>query len=189
MNEPIQTPQQPASPTVDLGHIAPDLRALAVRVDSLSPDPANARSHGPRNLDIIAGSLRRFGQVKAIVVNRDGIILAGNGSWLAARALGWEYIAATRVDFDPTTAAAFGVADNRSSDTSEWDNDALAAILGSLNGDADLIAATGFDPGEVEKLLRDASGGGELPADAGGKEYTEAVADDVKKCPHCGMPL
>lgn len=53
----------------DLTHISPGLRHLAVPVDSLSEDPSNARVHSTRNIDVIMGSLRKFGQVKPIVTD------------------------------------------------------------------------------------------------------------------------
>jgi DNA modification methylase len=128
----------------DLSYIADGLRGLAVPIDSVHEDPANARKG--HAVDRIATSLKIYGQRKPIVVNREqGFkIEAGNGTWRAAKTLGWEYIAAVCVDDDPATAAAFGIADNRLGDLSEWDPDVLADIAGSVE---DLF--TGFTPGEL----------------------------------------
>ena len=63
-----------------------------VPLDSIHPDPANVRLHEERGLDAIRGSLARFGQQKPIVVDRKGTIRAGNGTYVAAKALGWEAI-------------------------------------------------------------------------------------------------
>ena len=189
MNEAIETPENPAPLVDEMGYIAPSLRPLAVLLDSLTPDPSNARTHSPRNLNIIKGSLAKFGQVKPIVADQAGVVLAGNGTLAAARALGWQHIAAVRVGFDGATAAAFAIADNRAGETSEWDNDALARLLNSLRAEESIDElVTGFDPAEIAKLISDAMGEGELPAGASGKEFTEAAADDVAKvtCPHCG---
>ena len=54
-------------------------------VDSLSADPANVRTHDKRNIDAIKASLRRFGQQKPIVVDGDGVVVAGNGTLAAAQ--------------------------------------------------------------------------------------------------------
>jgi hypothetical protein len=195
MTEDIQTPENPAPLTDELGHIAPGLRGLAVSVDTLSADPSNARTHSAHNLNIIRGSLAKFGQVKPVVADQAGVVLAGNGSLQAARALGWRFIAAVRVGFDGATAAAFAIADNRAGETSEWDNDALARLLNSLRADDSIDElVTGFNPDEIAKLIADAMGEGEMPAGANGTEYTEyteyteAAADDVERvtCPHCG---
>jgi ParB-like chromosome segregation protein Spo0J len=58
-----------------------------IPVGELHNDPANVRKHGEQNLAAIKASLTRFGQQKPIVVNRDGVVVAGNGTLMAARAL------------------------------------------------------------------------------------------------------
>src|SRR5512138_70886 len=99
--------------TDELTYIAEGLRVLAAPIDELHIDPANARTK--HALDRIATSLKLYGQRKPIIANRlqDGKIEAGNGTWLAAKQLGWSHIAVVFVDDDPATAAAFGIADNR----------------------------------------------------------------------------
>lgn len=189
MSEAHQTPHETTSIQGDLSHISADLRHLAVSVASLTLDPANSRTHSPRNLDVIRGSLVKFGQVKPIVIDSKGVVLAGNGSLLAARSLGWTHIAAVRTNMEGAMAAAYAVADNRSAELADWDHDALARTLQALQGDQTIDAlVTGFNPDEIAKLIADATGQGDIPADAAGTEYTEAVANDVEKvtCPHCG---
>ena len=66
--------------------------ATLVPIDSLTADPANVRRHPDNNLDAIKASLKRFGQQKPIVVDSADIIRAGNGTWAAAKALGWKNI-------------------------------------------------------------------------------------------------
>lgn len=134
--------------TDELLYIAEGLRGLAVPIDSLHLDPANARAN--HALDRIAASLKAYGQRKPIIANRlqDGKIEAGNGTWLAAKMLGWTHIAVVFVDDDPATAAAYGIADNRLSELSEWDKDALGALLPTIE---DLF--TGFTEGEIRDLL------------------------------------
>ena len=57
-----------------------------VPLDSLAPDPANARTHGDENLDAIEASLRRFGQVEPLVVQAGtGRIIAGHGRLAAMK--------------------------------------------------------------------------------------------------------
>ena len=72
------------------------LRIERVPLDDIRPDPANVRLHGERNLASIQGSLVRFGQQKPIVVDPQGVIRAGNGTYHAARALGWKEIEVVR---------------------------------------------------------------------------------------------
>jgi DNA modification methylase len=140
---------------LNLPYIAEDLRPLAVSIGSVTVDPANVRRHPERNLETIKIALSKYGQRKPIVVNRrTSCIEAGNGTWEAAKALGWEFIAAAFMDDDPTTATGYAIADNRSSELATWDDAALAEVLQSLKQEGEL-AFTGFDGGELDRLLRD----------------------------------
>lgn len=132
----------------DLSYIVEGLRTLAVPIDQLHEDPANARVG--HDVNRIAGSLRQYGQRKPIVVNRlqNGKIEAGNGTYRAAIALGWSHIAVVYVDDDPATAAAFGIADNRVAEFSRWDEDVLRDLAGSVG---DLY--TGFEAAELDDLV------------------------------------
>lgn len=142
--------------TVNLDHIEPSLRPLATPVQEITPDPDNARAHEPRNIEIIKASLVSFGQQKPIVIDADGVCLAGNGTLTAARALGWTHIAATRSSLRGLQARAFGIADNRTTDTSEWNARVLAEQLAMLqNDDAVNHASTGFTDNEIEKWIGD----------------------------------
>jgi len=132
----------------DLPYITESLRALAVPIDSLHEDPANARVG--HDVTRIAASLKAYGQRKPIVANRtqDGKIEAGNGTYRAARQLGWSHVAVVFVDDDPATAAAFGIADNRVAEFSRWDEDVLRELAGTVG---DLF--TGFEPAELDELV------------------------------------
>lgn len=134
--------------TDDINYIAEGLRTLAVPIDELHIDPANARTK--HALDRIAASLKAYGQRKPIIANRlqDGKIEAGNGTWLAAKQLGWTHIAVVFVEDDPATAAAYGVADNRTGDLSRWDTDALREIAHTTG---DLFI--GFEAAELDDLV------------------------------------
>ena len=134
--------------------IADPLQALAVPIESLTPDPANARKHGTKNLDAIKASLAKFGQRKPIVVQRAGMVVrAGNGTLQAAKALGWTEIAAVVLDDDNATASQFAIADNRSAELAEWDDETLALLLDGMDpGDR---VGLGFDEKDLAALMRD----------------------------------
>lgn len=126
----------------EMPYIAEQLRALAVPIADLVPDPANARKHGTENLTAIKASLRVYGQRKPVVVNkRNGVVEAGNGTLAAAIALKWTHVAAVYVDDDPSTAAGFAIADNRSAELADWDGEALDKLIREIEtGDEDLQA-------------------------------------------------
>lgn len=109
----------------------------AVEIASLVLDPANARAHDSANVAAIAASLHKFGQRKAIVVRRsDRVIEAGNGTCVAAKQLGWTHLAVVWVDDDAATAVGYALADNRTAELADWDQDRLLAAI-EIVADAD----------------------------------------------------
>lgn len=122
-------------------------------VAELKQDPKNARKHDNLNLAAITASLEKFGQRKPIVVNKAGLILAGNGTYQAAVNLGWPEIMVTVVpdDWDAKTQAAYAIADNRTAELATWDNPVLLDALTDLP--SDLLAATGFSEDNISALL------------------------------------
>jgi ParB-like chromosome segregation protein Spo0J len=118
-----------------------------IPISSLSPDPANARTHGERNLEQIKSSLRRFGQQKPIVIDANRVVRAGNGTLAAAKSLGWTTIAAVRSDLIGAEMTAYAIADNRTAELAGWDEEVLAGFL-----DDPAIGNVGFDADEIKKL-------------------------------------
>ena len=122
-----------------------------VPIESISPDPANARSHGRRNLEAILNSLRAFGQQKPIVVDARGIVIAGNGTLEAAKRLGWTEIAIVRTELDPGQATAFGIADNRTGELAEWNDEVLRSLLDTM--DDEMLEVLAFDQKEIDAMV------------------------------------
>lgn len=157
------------------------MKIETAKVSDLSNDPANARKHGEKNIATIVASLRRFGQQKPLVVDSSGVVRAGNGTLEAARQLGWDTIQIVRTELTSSDAIAYAIADNRTSELAEWDNDILAAQLqGLLTEDEELLDAAGFDEAELATLLDeldDDGTTGEIEED----EVPEPPADPITK--------
>lgn len=137
-----------------LDYIHPQLRSLAIPIDAVKPDPANARTHGRKNKQAIAGSLSTFTQRKPIVVRQSNMVIeAGNGTWEQGRALGWTHIAAVICDDDDAEAAAYALADNRTSDLSAWAKENLASTLRTLKATKVPLDKLGFTAQDVAKRL------------------------------------
>lgn len=150
------------------------LEVERVEVASLVKDPANVRRHSEKNLEAIKGSLARFGQQKPIVVGADGVVIAGNGTLAAAQSLGWSMIDIVRSPLTGSEATAYAIADNRTAELAEWDDEALAQQLAALSiEDEELAAATGFDQRDIEKM----GGGVEIEED----EVPGPPADPITK--------
>jgi len=155
------------------------LATLAVPISSVRLDPRNAREHPERNLEAIKKSLEVYGQRKPIVVNKDGIIEAGNGLWQAAKELGWDKIAAVKVEDDADYAKAYSIMDNKSAELAEWSLPSLKDILGELDTGAFNMELTGFNTEEIEQLMTQFNPVG---------EDSQPRLDEKKKvkCPECG---
>lgn len=133
-------------------------------VESLAQDPRNSRQHDQRNLDAIKASLERFGQQKPIVVH-DGVVVAGNGTLAAAKALGWSHIAAASTDLDGAAVKAYAIADNRTAELATWDDVRLVDTLAELRLEApDLVV--GFSENDSDVSIQEGWGsmGGDNPA-------------------------
>jgi site-specific DNA-methyltransferase (adenine-specific) len=125
-------------------------------IDDLSLDPGNARRHDDKNLKAIAGSLTQFGQLKPIVIWKNTVV-AGNGTLVSARSLGWTEIDVVRIpdEWDADRVQAFALADNRTAELALWDEQVLAAQLIQL-GDAGWdVAEFGFEALEPEPDVTD----------------------------------
>lgn len=121
-------------------------------LDDLTPDPDNVRQHDERNVAAIMASLERFGQVKPIVVTSERVIVAGNGTYEAARRLGLDSLNAVILEeTDPAVLRAYSIADNRTAELATWDADLLGQQLRDLSDE--LLSATGFDLDELPPAI------------------------------------
>jgi ParB-like nuclease domain len=126
-----------------------------VPIGSVRPDPANRRRHGTRNLEAIKGSLLRFGQQKPIVVDEKNVVRAGNGTFAAAVELGWSEIQVVRTVLSGTEARAYALADNHTTDLSDYEPDLLADDLADLLKEGIDVDALGFDEDDVAGPVKD----------------------------------
>jgi DNA modification methylase len=122
-----------------------------LRIADLTPDPQNARQHDDKNLKAIMGSLKEFGQRKPIVITEAGTIVAGNGTVEAAKRLGWSDIEVVRVPADWTDAQvkAFAIADNRTAELANWNQEVLTSQLLELEAEGWELSEFGFEPLEM----------------------------------------
>jgi site-specific DNA-methyltransferase (adenine-specific) len=121
-----------------------------MQIPNLTLDPNNARTHDTTNLEAIAGSLTQFGQRKPIVIDKNNVVVAGNGTVTAAKSLGWTEIQAVRVpaDWDADRIKAFALADNRTAELASWDQQVMASQLLDLQEAGFQIEEFGFELAE-----------------------------------------
>jgi hypothetical protein len=137
------------------------------KVTDFTPDPQNLNKGTERGVYMVEESLTRYGAGRSIVVDKNGIVLAGNKTQQAAIDLGIEdalvvetegdkLVVVKRNDLDllndPKRAREYSIADNRASEVGlEWDADELAAL--ALDDTIDLGAF--FRGDELDAILGD----------------------------------
>lgn len=131
------------------------MEVLEMRVEDLTPYENNPR----RNEDAVekvAASIQEFGFKVPIIIDRDGVIIAGHTRLKAATMLGLKTVPVIRADdLTPDQVKAFRLADNKVGEFSMWDLDALEAELATLEMDMSafgfLNEDDGINPDDVEE--------------------------------------
>ncbi len=148
-------------------------------IKDLKSDHKNARKRTDRSAKLIAESLQRYGAARSIVIDEENRILAGNGTIEGAKAAGiknvrvietdgTEIIAVKRTGLTEDEKIGLALADNRTSDLSDWDKD----MLQQLSEEHDV--APWFDADDLAEILGTVE---QLPAEG----LTDA--DDVPEAP------
>jgi DNA modification methylase len=123
-----------------------DLEISVVSVKDLHLDPSNARTG--HDLEQLQASIEEFGFADPIEAQRGtGRIIAGNGRYQAAKALGLNEVPVIWHDMDDLEATRYGLANNQLTDNSEWDLDVLPDLLNEVGLDV-----PGFDTFELPEV-------------------------------------
>lgn len=127
-----------------------------VPVERLVPYINNARTHSPEQIKKLQASLREFGFVNPILIDRDYNVIAGHGRLAAAREEGYTEVACVYVDhLTEAQKKAYILADNRMAMDAGWDEELLKVELESLQEMAYDLSFTGFDEKELASLMGD----------------------------------
>lgn len=124
------------------------------RIDEIKPYERNPR----RNDDAVAyvaNSIKQFGFKVPIIIDKDGVIVAGHTRWKAAKQLGMEEVPCILADdLTPEQVKAFRIAENKTGDKAEWDNALLGEELKDILDDFDMTDF-GFGDFEITMLTED----------------------------------
>ena len=132
-----------------------------VPVSKLVPYVNNARTHSPEQVMKLRSSLREFGFINPIIIDRDYGIIAGHGRLLAAKEEGITEVPCVFVDYlTEAQKKAYILADNRMVMDAGWDEDLLRVEIEALQGEAFDVSLTGFDEMELADLFKDGSDSG-----------------------------
>ena len=129
-------------------------RMEKVNIDRLVPYARNARTHSKEQILQLRASLREFGFVNPVIVDKDLNIIAGHGRILAAKEEGITDVPCVFAEhLTEAQKRAYIIADNRLALNAGWDAEMLSVEIADLQG-ADIdISLLGFDNAELNKLL------------------------------------
>ena len=117
------------------------------KLSELTPYTGNAKKHDKKQIANVAESIRQYGFVQPIVVDRDDVIIIGHCRALAAKKLGMDEVPCVSMDdLTPEQVNALRLVDNKSNE-SDWDFDLLAEELSGLD-----LSAFDFDWGLRDEL-------------------------------------
>jgi len=155
------------------------MTAKPLKTSDLIPDPKNARRRTAASANLIQESLKRYGTARSVVIDENNMLIAGHGTVEAAKALGIskvkvidtqgdELIAVRRTGWTENEKVGANLADNRTSDLSDWD----AEMLQSLADDYDV--KPWFSQDDINELL------GEPDVDDLADDQTDSLSENFQ---------
>lgn len=134
------------------------------KLSEIRPYDRNPRIIPQAAVDAVAKSIAAFGFRQPIVVDGDGVILAGHTRYKAAQQLGLDVVPVVwQTDITEIQARGYRIADNKTAEIAAWDRDALDAEVRELaRMDDDAIASLGMSDWELDRILHECTADGPL---------------------------
>ena len=142
-------------------------------IRALLPHPRNSRTHSDAQVAQVAASIREFGWTNPILVDGEGVIIAGHARLLAARKLGIEEVPViVLAHLTPLQQRALVIADNKLALNAGWDEETLRSEIESLQADGFDLDVVGFSDEEIRILLAENAGEAGPDAEVPGEDET-----------------
>lgn len=126
-----------------------------VEIDKLIPYINNARTHSVEQINKLRSSLREFGFINPVIIDKDYGIIAGHGRVLAAKEEGIDKVPCVLVDYlTETQKKAYILADNRMALDAGWDEELLKLEIEALQGEDFDVGLIGFDEKDLADLFK-----------------------------------
>lgn len=127
-----------------------------VPTEKLIPYVNNARTHSAEQINKLRSSLREFGFVNPVIIDRKFNVIAGHGRIAAAKAEGISEVPCVFADYlTDAQKKAYILADNRMAMDAGWDEELLKIEIESLQAEDFDVALTGFNDSEIAELFSD----------------------------------
>jgi ParB-like chromosome segregation protein Spo0J len=171
------------------------MKTTTIKINVLRPHPKNPRHHNDFQINELAKSVDKFGQIRPIVIDENNVILAGHGLVKALKSLGWEDCTVIRKhNLSEDEKIKLLLADNKLGDLGRDDNKLLYDLIKGI----DTPEIPGFDTETLSKLFGDVnnaidnfevpkteSTGKSVFEDQGSNTETKS-ANKAVICPSCG---
>lgn len=183
---------------------------VTLPIDDIRPYWRNPRKISDAAVDAVADSITRYGYQSPIIVDPQHVVIVGHTRLRALRKLGWTQVPVLVADLPPAKVREYRVMDNRTSEFTRWDDDALLLELREFSEDVlasyfptvDLATefAAGFDPvtaadveqatarvtsSQVTRITEPAKPGAKPAETPGGAPAAETTTILALTCPHC----
>ena len=125
-----------------------------VQISKLIPYINNARTHSKEQIIKLRSSLREFGFINPVIIDKDYNVIAGHGRIEAAKLENISEVPCVFVDYlTPAQKKAYIIADNRMALDAGWDEELLRIEIESLQAEAFHIDLTGLEEQEIADLF------------------------------------
>lgn len=131
------------------------MELIKVKIDELRPAPYNPRKKlkpGDKEYEKIKRSIQEFGYVEPVIINKDFTVIGGHQRITVLKDLQYAEIDCIIIDVDKSKEKALNVALNKISGS--WDIPLLKDLLQDLNTQNYDVSFTGFDPDEIEEVMK-----------------------------------
>lgn len=121
-----------------------------VDINKLIPYVNNARTHNAQQINKLRSSLREFGFINPVIIDRELNVIAGHGRIMAAKEEGINEVPCVFVDYlTEAQKKAYILADNRMAMDAGWDEELLKVEIEALQAEDFDLSLTGFDESEL----------------------------------------
>lgn len=125
-----------------------------ISTEKLIPYVNNARTHSAEQINKLRSSLREFGFINPVIIDRDFNVIAGHGRIEAAKAEGISEVPCVFADYlTEAQKKAYILADNRMAMDAGWDEELLRVEIEALQAESFDVGLTGFDESEIADLF------------------------------------
>lgn len=125
-----------------------------ISTEKLIPYVNNARTHSAEQINKLRSSLREFGFINPVIIDRDFNVIAGHGRIEAVKAEGISEVPCVFADYlTEAQKKAYILADNRMAMDAGWDEELLRVEIEALQAESFDVGLTGFDESEIADLF------------------------------------